>query len=212
MSVVHSYRIITKNKECERREEEAERLARQEAGGGDAPSAPRLVTGRRLQRPLLGSSRLRVIGGKSAWCPPPPPLHRLLKTTDPSPCRSLTPSHRFPSPAPAPPLGSTPLPLPLPPAPCPYPCAARSPKSPASAPTPPYRRPLPDLAHTPRHQSLPRASPSSWEPRPRASPSRKRPRSIPAWSASRAPRRPPHLRPRSSPGYVTPPSGPGRWD
>lgn len=76
------------------------------------------------------------------------------------------------------------------------------PSGPAPAPAPPNHRPRPSRAPRPplfnRHQEGPAPNPF-----------RKRSQSVPSWSARLAPPGLPEPRPRSSPGYVTPPPGPG---
>lgn len=70
-----------------------------------------------------------------------------------------------------------------------------------SPPAPPPRRARPTTDHAPlfnRHQEGPAPNPF-----------RKRSQSVPSWSARLAPPGLPEPRPRSSPGYVTPPPGPG---
>lgn len=77
--------------------------------------------------------------------------------------------------------------------------AARRPRPHAG---PLQQRPRPSLAPRPLLFKRQQEGPSP-------GPFRKRSQSVPAWSARRAPPRLPEPRPRSSPGYVTPPPGPG---
>ena len=143
------------------------------------------VTERRIHEVLI-FSRGRQVSGSKRERSAAPPTARPPSNHRPFPVQAPHPSHQS-LPRPAPPLAS------LSPG-GPRPRAGPTPQSPIPPPRPPLCL---------------RARPRASHPHP---PARKCRRSVPAWSASPGLRQPPLLRPRSSPGYVTPPPGRGCWD